>query len=114
MATTCIVPVSVTVGRDRTDGVWFWALPMETLPHSGVDIVLDYTTITVLFHQLDFADPEKVVMKIRRKVEMVSVIEFSRAGKVSGTMTECVPRKYAMASFEQSDGKASSLTAGKL
>lgn len=70
VATTCIVPVSVAVGQNRGDGVWCWALPMDRLPHEGVDLVLDYTTVTLLFDKFDFSDQRQVKMQVMGQFTM--------------------------------------------
>ena len=94
------MPVSVAVGQNRGDGAWFWALPMDKFPHPGVSIVLDYMTVTLLFEKFDFTDPKQVQMKTRSRASMQELIEFFKTSNMKGTLTECVPRKYAMAEFE--------------
>lgn len=98
--TTYIVPVSVAVRRYRGEGAWFWALPMDTLPHPRVSLVLDYTTVTLLFEKLDFSDPSQVRMQTRSREGMERMIEFFRKSDMRGTLTECAPREYALADFD--------------
>ena len=80
--------------------MWFWALPIEKLPHEGVSLVLDYTTVTLLFEKFDFSDPRQVRMQTRSQASMLEWIEFFRTSDMKGTLTECVPREYSLAKFE--------------
>ena len=80
--------------------MWFWALPIEKLPHEGVSLVLDYTTVTLLFEKFDFSDLRQVKMQTRSQASMLEWIEFFKKSDMKGTLTECVPREYSLAEFE--------------
>ena len=98
--TTYLVPVAVALGNTKGHGLWFWAIPMEELPHQNVDIVIDYMTCAVLLLNLDFSDPTMVRINMRSKSELLEQIEFFKHNDMKGTRTECVPRKYALATFD--------------
>jgi hypothetical protein len=97
---TYLVPVSVALGTSRTHGLWFWAIPMEKLPHDGVDVVIDYVTCTALLENLDFHDPTKVKINTRSRDGLEAQVKFFKENDMKGTLTECVPRRYALASID--------------
>lgn len=98
--TTYLVPVAVAFGTSQGHGLWLWAIPMEDLPHQNVDIVIDYVTCTAFLLNLDFNDPAMVKINTRSKSELEEKIRFFKENDMKGTRTDCVPRKYAMASFD--------------
>ena len=98
--TTFLVPVSVAIGTSRAHGLWFWAIPMEELPHDGVDVVIDYVTCTALLDNLDFHNPAMVKINTRSRDELEEQIKFFKENDMKGTRTECVPRRYALANFD--------------
>ena len=95
-----LVPVSVAIGTTQTHGLWFWAIPLEQLPHDNVDVVIDYATCTALLENLDFDNPAMVKINVRSREDLEKQIKFFRDNDMKGTWTACVPRRYALADFD--------------